>query len=245
MPRARMIKPRAGTAAEWATADAAGRLLALNEIGYITDTDVFVMGDGVTATLSLPAAGTGSSGFADPLPTAGGEAITDRSVTHLNMSVLGASGQVAFYMFTARRTETINSIRTFSGTTAAGATPTLCKVGVYSIAANGDATRLVVSANNTALWSVANTTYTQALLAPFSKIAGQRYAVAMGIVTAAALPTHIGISQPASTGYLADYYAVLPKISANASGQTDLQPSYTNAQISVSGSRQFAAMLVP
>lgn len=247
MPRARMIAPRAGTAAQWATADAAaapGVALALNELGYITDTDIFVMGDGVTAVASLPTAGSGGGSTGQQIGT--GQGTLPRWLPYANTAVMASTQNAAFQHIRAVRTQTINSIRTFTATTAAGATPTVCKVGLYSMAANGDITRIGISANTTSLWATANTAYTTALLAGAPVVAGQDYMVAMLIVTAAAFPTHVGIVQlSTATGFHTGYINEYPQFAGFATGQTDLATSYLAANIDAAFTRNFYALLLP
>jgi hypothetical protein len=118
----------------------------------------------------------------------GGEWAQDRSQLS-NESITMPSGTVKFRFFTAIRSETITRIRTIAGGTAAAATPTLCKVGVYEVDPQTDnLSNLVASANTTSLWSVVNGANTTTLAANFNKRAGQRYAAAALCITAGATP---------------------------------------------------------
>lgn len=58
MARDKLIKPRRGTLAEWAAAEASAAVLASGEMGYITDTRDWVVGDGTTKVASLPRSGS-------------------------------------------------------------------------------------------------------------------------------------------------------------------------------------------
>lgn len=175
-----------------------------------------------------------------------GQGTLPRTAPWANTVVLGASGQAAFQHIRAVRTETIASIRTFTATTAAGATPSTCKVGLYSMAANGDLTRVGISANTTSLWGTANTTYTTALLAGAPVVAGLDYMVGMVIVSGAAMPTHVGVAGVSTmTGFLADYVGAYPQLCGIASGQTDLALSYLATDIDVAFNRPFHAVLLP
>lgn len=109
-----------------------------------------------------------------------------------------ASQTLMLTYFTARRTETINNMYIMSGGTAAAATPTICRMGVFSVADNGDITPLASIANDTSLFSATNTEYTRALTTPFAKVAGVRYACGVLVVTAVAAPSFHSHSFPAT-----------------------------------------------
>lgn len=113
------------------------------------------------------------------------------------------SGQLKLAGFTATRTERIGSLSTV-GTSPAGATPTLCRVGVWELdPITGVYTLVASSANDTSLWSTIATVRTSPLTgAPFLKVAGRRYMVGALCVTAAALPSIVGLALNASTVYL-------------------------------------------
>lgn len=125
------------------------------------------------------------------------------------------SGRLFLSFFTADVDRTIGNLRLISGTTAAGATPTLVRAGIYR---DSDLALIGSIPNDTSIFAAASTAYTRALSTPVNLLAGQRYAVGILIVTAAALPTLIG---SAYSGYAGES-TVLPRISASMSSQTDL-----------------------
>jgi hypothetical protein len=102
------------------------------------------------------------------------------------------SGQLVLTYFTAKKTETILSATTWTGGTAAAATPTVNRYGVYSIAADGAGTLINQCAHDAALFATANTAYNKAFTAAFAKVEGQRYAFGVIVVTAGAMPTFFG-----------------------------------------------------
>lgn len=138
--------------------------------------------------------------------------------------------------FTAYKTETIGNVVTYTGGTAAGATPTLCKVGLYSVAANGDLTLVASTANDTAMWAAANTAYTKALTASVKVQKGQRYALATLIVTAAAAPALVSNSVAAAVA------GVAPRIHGQVAGQTDLPASVTAGTVTNGGVRHYGEL---
>lgn len=140
---------------------------------------------------------------------AAGEFIPRRDRLASYVSV--ASGVLVLAYFTAKRSETVSSLTVYTGTVAAGATPTVCRLGLYEIAANGDATLVASTPNDTTLFSATFTAYQKSLSVPFAKVAGQRYATAYLIVTAAAVPTLHG-SQMLATSAANGIHALGPQV---------------------------------
>ena len=139
--------------------------------------------------------------------------------------------------FTARKSETVSSLRTLSGT-AAGATPTLCRVGLYGVAANGDLTLLASTANTTSLWSAATTRYDTALSASYAVTAGIRYAVGLLCVTGASLPTVY-----VNNGGAAAEVGLDPRLCGVVAGLTDLPSSVTAASVGDTAVRPYGVLL--
>lgn len=135
----------------------------------------------------------------------------------VNTSVVTGNQTVRLTYFTARKSETVTQLRLVGGATAAGATPTLVRAGVYSVAANGDLTLVGGIANDPSLFAAVSTSYVRALTAPFDKVAGQRYAVGVLVVSGATTPTLTG--HPALSPSEA---AIAPRIGALLGGQSDL-----------------------
>lgn len=150
-----------------------------------------------------------------------------------------ASGTVYLTYFKAQKTETINNVKAWTSI-AAGATPTIARYGIYSEAANGDVTLINSTANDTTLWAAATTGYLKALTAPWTKVAGVRYAFGIIVVTAAALPSFVG---PAMTNAaaLATIFAGPPRRLGQQAGQTDLPSSIAAGSIANSVARAIYA----
>jgi len=130
--------------------------------------------------------------------------------------------------FTASQTETITKIRTYAAV-AAGATPTLSRIGVYSVAANGDIALIHSTANNTALWT-ATTGVDQALTASWSKVQGTRYAIGALCVTGASSATVAG-----ATSSNSGLQSIAPRICGSVASQADLPASVVAGSISQTG----------
>lgn len=159
-----------------------------------------------------------------------GEVIPPRSRIASNAITYPASGGVQLQYFTADKTETINTLTAYTGTVAAGATPTLVRYGVYSVAANGDLTLVASTPNDTTLLAATNTAYPKALSASLAKVAGTRYATAIIVVTAAALPTFHG-QQLTATTVMNTLLRDSPPLVGRLTGQTDLPASITAASL--------------
>lgn len=152
-------------------------------------------------------------------------------------NVAGLSGLMELTYFTAYRSQTVNSLRSYTGGTAAAATPTLCRMGLYSVAGNGDLTLIASTPNDTTVWAAANTAYTRAVSAPVSVTKGTRYAFARLVVTAATPPSW------AAMGLALALNSVAPRLQGQLSGQTDLPASVTAASVNTGSVRRFGELV--
>lgn len=128
-----------------------------------------------------------------------------------------ASGRLIGAYFTADKTETINKVATWCQT-AAGATPTLIRFGVYSVASNGDLTLVASTPSDTTLLAAGATRYEKALSSSWAKTAGVRYCVALLVVTTETAPKPYGLAPWVG-------YAEAPALGARLDSQTDLPAS--------------------
>lgn len=147
--------------------------------------------------------------------------------------------------FTSRTAFTSTQVRVFSGGSAAGATPTLIRIGLYAIAANGDGTLVAATANDTTLFAATNTPYTRSWSASVGIVKGQRYALGQLCVTAAAAPTVPGantLGGIAASGGVEN--ARSPKCATQIAAQTDLPASFLDAaSVGNIGGRPYAVIL--
>jgi hypothetical protein len=143
--------------------------------------------------------------------------------------------------FTARKSELISNVRIFSAGTAAGATPSLIRVGIWTADLDGALLALVGStASDTALLAGTFTAYTKALSASFTKVAGQRYAAGLLVVTAAAAPTI-----PTLGANIAGTEAkIRPVISGQVTAQADLPSTLVAGSVGYSMNSPYL-VLVP
>jgi hypothetical protein len=154
-------------------------------------------------------------------PLASGHETVPRSCVS-NSGIGMTSGTLRLAFFTARRTGLCTGIRIPGGATAAGATPTLVRFGLYSVDGSGNLTLLSATASDTAVFAAALTNYTRNLAASQAVTAGSRYAIGVLVVTAATAPTLTGSSMltGGETGQA-------PRLSGAVTGQTDLPASIT------------------
>jgi hypothetical protein len=199
---------------------------------------------GVGTTLYVKGTGTGTTGWV-PMEPANEDALTTGESTMgrrlvSSSGVTRGTGTMRLSYFTARKTESITQIRLYSGGTAAGATPTLARAAVYSVAANGDLTELANVASDTALFAAQNTAYTKTLSATVNKVAGQRYAIGELVVTGAAIPNGIG----QATLNAVEATTTAPRLSGAVTGLTDLPASpIANASVVASGNILYSVLL--
>jgi hypothetical protein len=150
------------------------------------------------------------------------------------------SGAVRLAYFTPQVSYTASTIITATASTAAAATPTLCRMGLYAVAANGDLTLVASCANDTALWAATTTEYSRALVSPatYTLIAGIRYAAGAICISASAVPTLIG-----SSGSNSALLGRAPVLCKSIGGQTDLPASQVVAGLSATAQLIYVALV--
>lgn len=164
---------------------------------------------------------------------------TMRRTEIVSSTITIATQALRLTFFTAKKTEVINTIRYTIGGTAAGATPTLCRIGLYLENPDLSLTLVASTPNDTALFSGSPATaFTKALSAAYTKIRGQRYAIGLLVVTAAATPTFYG-----SGSLLGAIASAEPKLSAVVSSQADLPGAIAAGSLAISGQTYYAEVL--
>ena len=177
-----------------------------------------------------------------------GESIYDRD---FNVTGAASTTQTLTLMgFRAIKSETITRIQVYTGGTAAAATPTLVRMGIYQRVVAGptgviNTWGLVAShASDLTLFAAANTTYTKTLTTTFNKQAGSDYAVGMLIVSAVAFPTFNAPHALTSASYNTDAMLAQPIQFGRVTGQADLPTSIPVASVVVSAVGHFHALLL-
>ena len=173
-----------------------------------------------------------------------GQSTMPRDAINSGTAAAMTSGTVRFGYFTAESTFAATQMRISSGTTAATATPTLVRCGLYTIAANGDITLVAAIASDTSLLAAASTAYTRSLStggglpASYQLIAGRRYAIGVVVVSAAAVPTI-----PGQSATVASELGVSPRIAAVITGQSNLPTTATAAAQIDTATRPYVVIL--
>lgn len=167
-----------------------------------------------------------------------GESTLERTDETSGNQSMGASGTLRLSYFTARKTEITTQVRQSTGQTAAAATPTLCRIGLYTVAANGDLALVASIANDTTLFATINTAYTRAWTVAYQKTAGQRLALGILVISAAAMPVMMGSSVPDAAEL-----ALAPRLTGAVGGQADLPANIATGAVGTSGSRIYTAIL--
>lgn len=166
-----------------------------------------------------------------------GQETMPRSAVSSNATSQG-TGLHRLTYFTAITGFLSSQVRLFSGGTAAAATPTLARVGLYTVAANGDGTLVASTPNDTALFASTNTAYTKSWSTPYTLVKGQRYALGVLVVTAATAPSLTG--QAFQVGTLP---GAAPRITGGLTGQADLLSSFLGATVGDSSARNYGVIL--
>lgn len=149
------------------------------------------------------------------------------------------TGTMRLAYFTPPQTITVSTAITNTTTQAAGATPTLSKMALFSVASDGALTRVAVTANDTAIWTPGtNTECAKAFTGSVTLTRGQRYAFAALCVTGAAAPNLAGVTLPSSA-----VGSRAPRISGFIGSQTDIAASYTSGDVASSSAMIWGAVV--
>lgn len=198
----------------------------------LTHADTHAVGGGDQITISTSQVTGLNTRLGDLDVLTNGEGSIDRKAP-LTGVAYGASGNLLLTYRRAIKTETITKL-SMACATAAGATPSLVKFGVYSVNENtGDLTLVASTANDTTIFSTANTGFEVALTSSFQKTAGTLYAYAVILVSGQTLPTIIGHAHVASAGVNA-VLALPPRITGLVASQTDLPSTISAGTVAVS-----------
>ncbi len=139
---------------------------------------------------------------------------------------------------TAPATKSYTKMRMGTGATAAAATPSLARFGVYSVAANGDIALVAAIASDTTLFAGTNAMYERSFTAPFDAVAGQRYAIGVVVVTGATAPALKG-----NVLWLSVEAGIADRQCGFVAAQTDLPASVVAASISDSTVCYYASIV--
>lgn len=165
-----------------------------------------------------------------------GEESFSRELATSNVITLN-TGVLRLCYFTARKTETTTQVRVITGSAGAAATPTLCRIGLWQVAADGSGPLVAATDNDTTLFPFGGTAYTRFWATPYAKKAGLRYAVGILVVTGTTPPSVLGEFIPVGS----EVSSIAPVLTGAISGSTDL-PDPLPAP-GIVGNRPYAAVL--
>lgn len=151
------------------------------------------------------------------------------TMPRFNLSdIPGVSGRLSAMYVVAPATVTITKLAVVSSSVAA-VTQTVARLALFTIAANGNLTKVAQTANTVTLGSAQYTEYQQALStaggfpASYTLIEGQRYA--FGWLSVAA-------TSPSLHGANTDFAYLEPFLCRTITGQSDIASSYTDVSLS-------------
>ena len=162
--------------------------------------------------------------WASAEPLASGEAIFPRMC--MNSSVSTTLGVLLITYWTAATSGTATTVTTSTGGTA-GSVLTYAAVGIYSVAANGDLTKLTDTGDlHASLWASTYTVYASSLSPSFTRVAGTRYAIGV-LTTGTTAPSLLG------NNFAGGFTTSTPLAAGtNGSGLTSLPSSVAHGSIS-------------
>lgn len=137
------------------------------------------------------------------------------------------SGTVQYTYFTPQNTLTISNLLICSST--GNGSISLCRIGLYTAAANGDLTLVARTASDTSIIGSNNTLYTKALdttggyPASYSLVRGTRYAFGFIVVFTSTAPSVRGLN------LIGALTTLLPYLARQQAGQSDLPTGPTVA----------------
>jgi len=164
----------------------------------------------------------------------GEELMSRRDV--IGASPLAASGTLHLSYFTARKTETANTIRMLTDNLAATGV-TLARMGIYSVDGAGNLALVAACANDVTLFDDVYSPYQRALTSPFDKVKGTRYAVGI-LVVGGGMPSMTGITCSGADASLP------PRLCGIVAGQADLPANITGGAV-IEDYRIFQATIAP
>lgn len=155
---------------------------------------------------------------------------------------LGGTGVATFTFFRVARTENVNTLTFYTGSTPAADDPTVVQYGLYSEdPTTYGITRLAQSTNDaptTMLTGASGTPFAKTLDATVGLVAGSRYAVGLLVVSAATMPTTHGIALSAGALVTPEH----PRMASQIGGMTSMPASVADGAIANRGSLIYAKL---
>lgn len=183
-------------------------------------------------TWAAPEGGVDPALYAD-----GHEAFSREHISSLGLN--HSQGNLRLTYWRALKSSSFTNIEIPTGTTpSSGAAPTLCQGAVFSVAENGELTRLASTTHDATLFGTASADTIKALDATVEIVEGQWYANATLVVTTGTAPTAQG-QNPGSAGVAGRS----PRLAGVITSQTAIASSYTAGQVADNANRVWTALL--
>jgi hypothetical protein len=172
-------------------------------------------------------AGFSDSGYASNLLAVGEAAIPRWNA--IGSSGTLVSGTLYLTFWQCRKAQPTAKVRFRTSGSAAAATPTLVQAGVYTVTPRtGDLVLGPSSSNDVTKLAAANTAYDFVMTTTPTRTRGAWYATGLLVISAAAMPTCLGINAVSAFGVsMAE-----PRMAAAVSGQTSLPATVSAASLS-------------
>lgn len=152
------------------------------------------------------------------------------------------TGRLMLTYLTATENVPVSQVVAYTGSVGAGATPTLCRWGVYEVQSNGDLRLMASTPNVPGRFASAYSSVGGAFSAPFDKVAGRRYAIGALCLTTGTAPTIAGVTAASSVKLPSGAFFSEPRIAGRVDGLTDLPTSIASADVLSFGGAMWASL---
>ncbi len=148
------------------------------------------------------------------------------------------SGALRLTFFTPQYTKTVDAFKTGCVTAGVGNTPTVCRMGLYTVDSAGNITLVASTPNDTALFS--STWNVKALSASYKILKGHRYATGtLYVGTGGTAPAMQGAATTAGTAFGTNNDT---RLNGSVSGQTDLPGTVAYSSVANTGVRWWSGL---
>jgi len=148
-----------------------------------------------------------------------------------------ATGVMLLKYFTSGKSFTSTQVRVSSGGVAAAATPTLIRLGLYTIDGASAGALVASTPNDTTLFAATFTDYTKSWSVSYPFVIGQRYALGLLIVTGVAAPNMDGAFVTATES------AQAPRLTGQITALSDLPSTFVNGSVANANVAFYGAMI--